>query len=129
FIFTEEISKITFNARIWGENDLANLESAKFQEKVGDTWVDLIDLKVALAGSTTFVLFEISEITQTTFRLYVNGTIGTGNTARLVFDDFKVYVDGGSDQNITFTGLKNYDLILGDDEPNYAEGVTAKDSF
>src|SRR5690606_33700365 len=95
FVFAGTITKIEFNARFWGDADLANVLSAAFQQKIGGNWVTLVDLK---AENATAVMeaFEVTELNSNEFRFFVEGAQGTGNTARLVVDDMKVYGTTGS---------------------------------
>ncbi|SKC39485.1 Extracellular ribonuclease precursor [Acholeplasma oculi] len=129
FDFGQAVHKISFYARVWGEADLTNLLDAKLQEKVGDAWVDVLDIKQAINGSFTFVEITVENLNNSVYRFYVNGQLGTSNTSRVVFDDLLVYTFDGEDLSPTFEGLKDLEVLLGDDLPNLLEGIKAYDSF
>src|SRR5690606_23432411 len=76
-------------ANAWSDNDLSAISEAKLQTKVGDTWVDVLNLKPLL--TTDSKLIELTNVELDTLRIYVDASTGSGNTARLRITDLKMY--------------------------------------
>ncbi|WP_025725632.1 immunoglobulin-like domain-containing protein [Acholeplasma granularum] len=87
--FSENISKITFEMKSWGEFDLPQTTEAKFQVKNGTNWVDVKNLLPDLGLDIKQI--EITELNAKNYRFYVNGNTSTQNTARIIFTDMKIY--------------------------------------
>ncbi|WP_025725631.1 endonuclease [Acholeplasma granularum] len=130
FDFKEVITKMSFMARLYSDKDLALVKEVKLQQKQGTNWVDVLDILPLLNPDATNKTFEVNNLDNSIYRLYVDANQGTQNSARIVFDDLAVYKAGtGSYQDLTpsILGTKDYELVTGSTLPNFLDGVSAKD--
>ena len=136
FNFTPAIHKVTFNVKSWSSFDLEATTVAKVQTKVGNNWVDVLDLMPVLG--LEILTIEIKDIDVDNLRFYVEGNIGSQNTARINISELKMFnvtgstpVDPIPGDDVTppvISGAKDITYVIGQTAPNYLAGVTALDN-
>ncbi len=97
FDFGQDVSSMVFDSVYWSEYDAIQNTKFVLQEDVDGSWVDVFDIRAALAGTLEYKEIAIDGLDNSKYRMYAEGTRSTySNGGRILLDNLQVFTGGGA---------------------------------
>lgn len=96
------VNKLTFEAVFWSTFDVEEVTKADVFVFRNNEWINVLNLKEALAGTTEYKPVEVNDLNTTKVKITVEGNApgGTGNNgARILIDNMVFFGEGGTPTN------------------------------